>query len=257
MQSDQSPVPNIQQDNSTSSPSVQTESPPIVASTQPPVDPVAIPVPTAVNPAPSSTAVSTDPVVDDIVAQAGAIQDLFKKNDELAESTSANAPTNELAAALNQTVSPQQPSTSPSTSTAADQVSTPDNFSFDEDKELSAPIQPAIPTENTTAAVPPSAQVGAQKSPLDILEEILNKEQKKQEVAVTQEEGPSPEAIALKQQLEAENQLKLEEARRQMLEETGSEEQKKRDAIRQEQMSANQVNNPYEIKQLQHKKIMK
>src|SRR5690606_25968898 len=104
--------------------------------------------------------------------------------------------------------------------------------------------QPADPI-----ASPPTPQIQTpadQKSPLDILEEILSKEEKKNAAAApSQETGPTPEELALIEQHKQEQQAMIEEARQRMMSEVGSDEQKKRDAIRQQQMDANKINNPY------------
>ena len=95
-----------------------------------------------------------------------------------------------------------------------------------------------------------------QKSPLDILEEILNKEEKKtakEQPAV--DEGPSPEELARIQQLQEQEKQLIDEQRQKMQAEMNSDEQKQRDQIRQQQIDAHASNNPYEIVQLERKKI--
>ncbi|MEO8582016.1 MAG: hypothetical protein ABI425_05600 [Patescibacteria group bacterium] len=138
--------------------------------------------------------------VDEVVAQAAAVQDLFK-NDDTPQSDQplANGP-----------------------------------------DDLTQPV-PATP---------------AQRSPLDILEEILSKEEKKNETPAV-EQGPSLEELEQVKQQEAEKQSMIEDARKKMMTETESDEQKKRDMIRQQQIDANKIVSPFEIRQLEHKKINK
>lgn len=100
----------------------------------------------------------------------------------------------------------------------------------------------------------------SQKSPLDILEEILAREEQDSKsgppVGAAVPHGPTPEELEQQRlQQQAAEQAMIEEHRQKMMAETQSTEQKQRDQIRQQQIDANKVNNPYEIHQLQHKKM--
>ncbi len=190
-----------------------------------------------------------DPAVDEAVAQAKKVQDLFARNDALA--ATAQTP-----------VSSVPTSVSPLPSNQDNQIlkQVQDDGSFasqsmtTDNTQQSASDQPALqnPITNTQQPIPSSDD---QKSPLDILEEILRKEEKKQaekEAVVSQEETENQKQLEAQQ--EAENQALIEEARKKMIQETATEEQKQRDAIRQQQIDANKVHNPYEIRQLEHVK---
>jgi len=97
----------------------------------------------------------------------------------------------------------------------------------------------------------------AQKSPLDILEEILKKEEAKHSDQPLVEAGPSAEDIALQARQDAQEKAMIEEHRRKLITETESQEQQKRNFVRDEQIKANQVTSPFDIKQLVRKKIIK
>lgn len=167
----------------------------------------------------------TQDPVDDVVAQAAAIKDLFKQNDAN-PSTDSSVVNSSMTAPISDVPAQAQQTSMPATTPEPAQTPVP------------APGQP-------------------QKSPLDILEEILNKEEKKnaEASAPAQEAGPTAEELELLEKQKQEQQAMLDAARQNMLTEAGSDEQKKRDAIRQQQMDANKVDNPYEIRQIQHKKI--
>jgi hypothetical protein len=128
---------------------------------------------------------------------------------------------------------------------------------FAQDDQQSTVPFAATTTDQPLPAMPspPPPQPTPQKSPLDILEEILSKEEKKAEPEAVVPEGPTPEEIEAQNQLRAAELALLEEQRQKMMTETQSQEQQQRDAIRQQQVDSNKSNNPYEIIQLERKKV--
>lgn len=107
---------------------------------------------------------------------------------------------------------------------------------------------------DTTATVPNAASDNAAKSPLDILEEILGKSEAAPVEPTIPEKTPE-EIEAERLAHEAEQQALLEQQRLHLQAEVSSEEQQKRDAIRQEQMLSNQAVNDHDIYQIQREKI--
>lgn len=117
------------------------------------------------------------------------------------------------------------------------------------------------PTDSLAMETPvsdtPDAPAVEEKSPLDLLEELLQKESG----AITPEilteppvdAGPTEEEIALAQHHEAERLAQIEQQRVAMQAEVSSEEQQKRDAIRQEQLGQHQQADPNKIVQIERK----
>lgn len=99
------------------------------------------------------------------------------------------------------------------------------------------------------------------KNPLDMLEEILGKgapgEGDAEEDNEPKEPEQTPEEIEAERQLRlATDQAAIEAHRQKMMQEVGSDDQKKRDQIRTNQSESLKSSNDHTIHQLQHKKIM-
>lgn len=186
---------------------------------------------------------TNQPSIDDIVAQGSAIQDLFAQND-VGVVNSEQLTVNSFG------VSDQTVPTSSSTD-----LTGLTGFQPQADEPLAqtdltnATNQPG----NQSTSQPSNQPATDQRSPLDILEEILAKEEKKAEPAIP--DGPTPEEIEKAKQEAAAEVILLEEQRRKMMTEVQTDEQKNRDQIRHQQTDALKVVNPYEIKQLERKKF--
>lgn len=117
-------------------------------------------------------------------------------------------------------------------------------------QDLSQPVPADDQAQPVATAADPA---GAAKSPLDILEELLGKSE---QPAANEPPKPTPEEIAAVRQAAEEQQAKeLELQRQHMLAEIETDEQKKRDEVRQQQMGSLQANSEYHIPQLQRKTI--
>lgn len=120
--------------------------------------------------------------------------------------------------------------------------------------ESTQTVEVPASSADTTATVPNAASDNAAKSPLDILEEILGKSEAAPVEPTIPEKTPE-EIEAERLAHEAEQQALLEQQRLHLQAEVSSEEQQKRDAIRQEQMLSNQAVNDHDIYQIQREKI--
>lgn len=106
-------------------------------------------------------------------------------------------------------------------------------------------------TDDGTQSVAQSDNTSG-KSPLDILEEILQKEKSSHPDVVEK----TPEEIATHQaQLKAEQDKQIEAQRQRLLQEVQSPEQHKRDDIRKQQADELANQKDYHIPQLQHSKV--
>lgn len=129
----------------------------------------------------------------------------------------------------------------------------------DQAAPLSAPAAPsdAVPSAPTDASATPSDSAAPQKNPLDILEEILNEREKEAAAAkpapVSTE--PTPEELERQRLAAEEEKKKTEEVRQQMQAEVSTPQQKTRDDIRVQQANNLKSDNPFEIKQLEHKQV--
>lgn len=93
------------------------------------------------------------------------------------------------------------------------------------------------------------------KSPLDMLEEILQKEElSRKEEQLASETHSNQEELVRQAQLAIQEEQLITQQREQLMAEVHSDDQKKRDQIRIEQTNSNQPNNPFQIKQLERKK---
>jgi hypothetical protein len=113
--------------------------------------------------------------------------------------------------------------------------------------------EPAVATDSPQEqATPPVANA---KSPLDVLEEILSKEDGKKSAVPETPKISEEEMAALRQEQEAQQAAELEQQRLAMQSEVGSEEQQKRDQVRQEQSDLLKHNPQFHIPQLTHTTI--
>lgn len=157
------------------------------------------------------------------------------------------------------TVTPQQVSSAP----AANPQAVDDIVAMGQDiqqvfaqNDQQQPVVQPIQTPAATSAPTQPPTSDDQKSPLDILEEILNRQEKSQpQDQPAEPTGPTEQEVQVFQQQQIEQQQAIEAQRQKLQYESSSDEQKQRDQIRQQQMDALKVNNPYEIKQLTRKKV--
>lgn len=191
--------------------------------------------------APELSVQPVDPQVEAVVSEALAIQEQF-----------AADPTQGLALPL-----PEEQLQHISVATDVDDQPMVESFPTNDTlTEASQPSADAMTASGIQEGVDADTDGQSQKSPLDILEEILNSSKKDDAEAGAQEYGPTPEEIeAQRLAQEAEQQALIEEKRQHLQAELATQEQQQRDALRLEQQQQLEQQPGQDIYQITRKKI--
>lgn len=210
----------------------------------------------------------SDPMVDQVVAQAGSIQDLFVGNDQGAGSANpvsddpqvvgdSNAQSLDSAADSSDTASADGLASQRSAEPAASSSVSDGGQQLDAAADAVSPMSPDLGDESPTEAPADAAGEDAGKSPLDILEEILGKQKEESAAADGPPKEPelTPEQIAAIEAQKAAEAAAVEAHRLKLIEEARSGEQQQRDQIREEQAESLKVVSEHDVKQLERKKV--